>query len=281
MAAGTAKVRLEVTVREEATGYEEQSDRLVTVAASPVGVRVVPESSAFKPGLPFSLLVAAEAPDKKPVDTDVQLRLVYWGAYSERVREETMQAATRNGTALVRLEPPAGAQLLQVTPAPAGAPLTVRAGYSPSGTYVHVEQLSQGTLKVGDTARFRIAATGEAGNVYYEVLARGRVVLADFSRGAEIAVPLTPALAPEARLLVSHKANDKIRYFEPLTSLTDQSPTGMFLIERAAEESADWLRPGGWLLVEVAPDRSRGVASLLKRPGVRLRRFLHWITHFR
>jgi len=62
---------------------------------------------------------------------------------------------------------------------------------------------------------------------------------------------------------------DEIRHFEPLTSLTDQSPTGMFLIERAAIESEEWLRPGGWLLVEVAPDRSRAVASLLRRCGLR------------
>jgi release factor glutamine methyltransferase len=62
---------------------------------------------------------------------------------------------------------------------------------------------------------------------------------------------------------------DEIRKFEPLSSLTDQSPTGMFLIERAAEESEEWLRPGGWFLLEVAPDRSRAVASLLRRHGFR------------
>jgi release factor glutamine methyltransferase len=62
---------------------------------------------------------------------------------------------------------------------------------------------------------------------------------------------------------------DEIRHFEPASALTDRSPTGMFLIERAALESEEWLRPGGWLLVEVAPDRSRAVASLLRRCGLR------------
>ncbi|MFN2545781.1 MAG: class I SAM-dependent methyltransferase [Actinomycetota bacterium] len=62
---------------------------------------------------------------------------------------------------------------------------------------------------------------------------------------------------------------DEIRKFEPASSLTDRSPTGMFLIERAAIESEEWLRPGGWLLVEVAPDRSRAVASLIRRCGFR------------
>src|SRR6187397_62983 len=50
--------------------------------------------------------------------------------------------------------------------------------------------------------------------------------------------------------------------FEPLESLTDHSPLGMGLIERAADEAWDWLRPNGWLLVEVSPDRSRRVATV-------------------
>jgi release factor glutamine methyltransferase len=55
--------------------------------------------------------------------------------------------------------------------------------------------------------------------------------------------------------------------FEPLESLTDHSPLGMGLIERAAHEAWGWLRPGGWLLVEVSPDRSRRVATVLRRAG--------------
>ncbi|HXJ62869.1 MAG TPA: HemK/PrmC family methyltransferase [Actinomycetota bacterium] len=55
--------------------------------------------------------------------------------------------------------------------------------------------------------------------------------------------------------------------FEPLESLTDHSPEGMGLIERAAAEAWDWLRPGGWLLTEVSPDRSRKVATVYRRAG--------------
>jgi len=62
---------------------------------------------------------------------------------------------------------------------------------------------------------------------------------------------------------------DEIRHFEPITALTDRSPTGMFLIERAADESEEWLRPGGWMLVEVSPDRARQVAALLRQFGFR------------
>jgi release factor glutamine methyltransferase len=62
---------------------------------------------------------------------------------------------------------------------------------------------------------------------------------------------------------------DEVVKFEPVMSLTDHSPRGMGLIERAALESWDWLRPGGWFLVEVSSDRSRQVATILRRAGYR------------
>jgi release factor glutamine methyltransferase len=63
---------------------------------------------------------------------------------------------------------------------------------------------------------------------------------------------------------------DEIRKFEPVESLTDFSRTGMRLVERVAAESLDWLRRrGGWLLVEVSPDRSRQVATILRHAGFR------------
>ncbi|HEX5505538.1 MAG TPA: alpha-2-macroglobulin family protein [Thermomicrobiales bacterium] len=201
-AGGLGQVRLAVTVREEATGYEEETERLVTVAASPVNVQLVPEGGAFRPGLPFTLLVNTAAPDGKPVDADVRLRLNYLDANYQSVGDDTAAARTHNGAALVRLAPPGEARLLQVEPAPAGAPLTLRAGYSPSGAFIHVTQTTPGPLQVGDTARFTVAATTPLTTVYYEVLARGTSVFSEVAHGAEIAVPLSPLMAPEGRLLV-------------------------------------------------------------------------------
>lgn len=62
---------------------------------------------------------------------------------------------------------------------------------------------------------------------------------------------------------------DEVTRFEPMMSLTDHSPRGMGLIERAATEAWEWLEPGGWLLIEVSPDRSRTVATILRRAGYR------------
>jgi release factor glutamine methyltransferase len=60
---------------------------------------------------------------------------------------------------------------------------------------------------------------------------------------------------------------EEIRRFEPVHTLSDRSPDGLGLVGRAASEGPRWLRPRGWLLIEVSPDRSRSVASVLRRNG--------------
>lgn len=57
----------------------------------------------------------------------------------------------------------------------------------------------------------------------------------------------------------------EIRGFEPESVLTDFSERGLDLIERAVSEGKGWLRRGGWLLIEVSPDRAREVRSLMVR----------------
>jgi release factor glutamine methyltransferase len=60
----------------------------------------------------------------------------------------------------------------------------------------------------------------------------------------------------------------EIRDFEPAESLTDRSRDGMALLGRVVAGAPEWLRPGGWLLVEVSPDRSRTVAGVMRRGGM-------------
>ena len=57
--------------------------------------------------------------------------------------------------------------------------------------------------------------------------------------------------------------------FEPRESLTDGSPLGDRIVTTVAEEAPGWLRQGGWLLVEVSPDVSRWVGTVLRRSGFR------------
>jgi release factor glutamine methyltransferase len=53
--------------------------------------------------------------------------------------------------------------------------------------------------------------------------------------------------------------------FEPYESLTDNSTTGTGIVERVANGSPEWLRPGGWLLIEVDSEAARPVRSALSR----------------
>jgi release factor glutamine methyltransferase len=59
----------------------------------------------------------------------------------------------------------------------------------------------------------------------------------------------------------------EIRDYEPPESLTDRSVDGLGLVRRLAAEGWDWLEPGGWLVIEVAPDLARSVRSVLLREG--------------
>jgi release factor glutamine methyltransferase len=62
---------------------------------------------------------------------------------------------------------------------------------------------------------------------------------------------------------------DEIREWEPVHTLTDRSRDGLGLIGRTVTEAPDWLRTGGWLLMEVSPDRAREVAVVFRSGGFR------------
>jgi release factor glutamine methyltransferase len=77
-------------------------------------------------------------------------------------------------------------------------------------------------------------------------------------------VTLHPPYVARAEL---RQLPDEIRRWEPAHTLTDRSPDGLGLVGRTAVEAGAWLRPGGWLLVEVSPDRARAVAGVLRANG--------------
>jgi release factor glutamine methyltransferase len=64
-----------------------------------------------------------------------------------------------------------------------------------------------------------------------------------------------------------HELPDEIREWEPHDTLTDRSEDGLGLIRRAVAEAPTWLRAGGWLLMEVDPDRARDVMPVYRRRG--------------
>jgi CD109 antigen len=202
-AGGLGNVRLDITVVEKATGYEQTTTELITVAESPVNIRLIAESSAFKPTLPFSVLVVTETPGGESVEAEVMMDVYYYTEDYEEAGHEARRVETGRGTALAQFTPPEDAvnMMISATSGLAWANKEVTAAYSPSGSFVHVQQTGDLALAVGGMASFSVAATAEAGTMYYEVVSRGRVVFSS-SAADEIAFRVTPAMAPAARLLV-------------------------------------------------------------------------------
>jgi release factor glutamine methyltransferase len=59
----------------------------------------------------------------------------------------------------------------------------------------------------------------------------------------------------------------EIRRFEPRSTLTDGSDDGLGLVRRLADDAPSWLRPGGFVLVEIAPYLARATATVLRHGG--------------
>ena len=67
----------------------------------------------------------------------------------------------------------------------------------------------------------------------------------------------------------------EIRKFEPRHTLSDGTSDGLGLVRRVVSEGREWIRPGGWLLIEITPSEFRLIRSLLKGTGYRDIRSTH------
>ena len=203
-AGGQGNVSLEVTVREKSTGYAEKTTKLLTVAETAATLTVIPESRILKPCLPMSYLIIAQAPDGAPIDTDVVVTFDYLTPFFRVASSETVRVATENGKAIIRATAPAYAAAVKVYARSTHARgfLALESGHSPSDSFIHLEQVTQSDIGVGDTVQFRVNATREARNFYYEVLSRGAVVFTGVSSSPDISFTATQLMAPSARLLV-------------------------------------------------------------------------------
>lgn len=255
-AGGLGNVRLDIAVTERNTGYEQIVSELVTVADSPVNIRLIAESATFKPGLPFNVLMATETPGGDPLEAEVSVEVYYYAEDYSDIGHERQTAETRRGADLVQFTPPEGAVRMAISAASgsawAGKELT--AAYSPSGSFIHVQQTGDLQLAVGDTAQFSVAATAETGTFYYEVVARDRVVFSS-SGGDEISFRVTPAMAPAARLLVYRILSDS----EVAADSLPFDVAGEYPHEVQAAFGAEEVRPGDRVDVHV---RTEGPAKV-------------------
>jgi len=247
-AGGLGNVRLDIAVVEKATGYEEKTTDLVTVAEVPLNIKLIAESSAFKPTLPFGVVVVTETPGGEPVEAAVTVDVTYMDEEFMRVGQDTQRVETNRGTAMVQFTPPEEAVRMTIwaSSGDAGASKELTAAYSPSGNFIHVQQLGSPALAVGDLATFQVVSTSEARTFYYEVVSRDRVVFTGSSAG-EVSFRVTPAMAPSACLLVyqilptSEVAADSLPF----------DVQGEYPQQVSASFSAEEARPGDEVQVQV------------------------------
>jgi len=203
-AGGLGNVMLDVTVEENATGYEESSSRLLTVSSSPLNIQIIPEGLVFKPTLPFGFLIITETPDNKPIEARVQVTVTYLNEELEEEAKEEKELETSNGKALAEVTPPENSVALIIECSAEGAQSSkaLAAGYSPSGNFIHVEQVSEGIPQIGEEIIFKVHSTREAANFYYEVVSRDKVVFTDFTKSSKVSFVTTPQMTPSSKLLV-------------------------------------------------------------------------------
>jgi release factor glutamine methyltransferase len=60
----------------------------------------------------------------------------------------------------------------------------------------------------------------------------------------------------------------EVREHEPMYTLTDESSDGLDLMRYAIENAPGWLRPGGWLLLEMSDDFATKARRLCRRAGL-------------
>ena len=203
---GMGNVLLNTTVIEEGTGYEATETKLLTVAQSPLNIQIIPESPVFKPGLPFSSLLVTETPDNKPKDASIEVTVKYYDEDYSLLEKDEKTLSTSNGLAVLKLTPPESSATLEIMVSAseeerAYASKTMAAAYSPSGSFIHIEQITEGIPKVGEKVSFRVYATHPS-TFFYEVVASNGVLFSDFTVSDVISFDVTPQMVPSAKLLV-------------------------------------------------------------------------------
>ena len=268
---GRGNLIINATVREKATGYAESATRLLTVASSPVNLRLIPESQTFKPGLPFSILLLAESPDNAPLDLDgVTVSIAYQDESSYTTHRETQSVRVKRGRAMATITPPEDALSAKIraeyempppgagrvaNPQTVGHRIDLNAGHSPSGSFIHLTHTGDPDLSVGDAARFRVHSTARGGAFYYEIVSRGKTVFADMSDSPDIEFIVTPAMAPSSRLVAYKILPDG----EVAADYIPFAAAGRYPMQTSISLSADEVRPGDPVRIDLA---AQGVARV-------------------
>lgn len=60
----------------------------------------------------------------------------------------------------------------------------------------------------------------------------------------------------------------EVKEHEPIYTLSDETDDGLYLMRRAIEEAPQWLKPGGWLMLEVSDDLTARLRRMCRAAGL-------------
>lgn len=60
----------------------------------------------------------------------------------------------------------------------------------------------------------------------------------------------------------------EVREFEPVSTLSDETADGLFLMRMGINGATRWLKPGGWLLLEISDDLEKKVRRMCMKAGL-------------
>jgi CD109 antigen len=199
-AGGQASLMLNVTVTDTGN-HSETTNKLLTISEAPLVIQLIPESSVIKPGMPLQVLVVTKDPGGNPVDTEVTVET--------RIRDDSYESTndeftlnTDGGVAMLELDIPNDSTNLYMAAYADDAWVSesLNAAYSPSASFIHITQTSEGIPEVGDIISFHVYSTNP-GTVFYDVFANGRTVYSATSDESDISIPVTPQMSPQAKVV--------------------------------------------------------------------------------
>ncbi|MBN1134354.1 MAG: alpha-2-macroglobulin [Methanosarcinaceae archaeon] len=197
---GSLMINITVT---DTGSHSEKYTKLLTISESPVIMQLIPESSVIKPEMPLQVLVVTKDPDGNPVDSMVELTIEFRNE-DYRGTKKDMSVDTENGAALVSLDVPDDATNLYIhaitVEGDSQAYMSLNAAYSPSSSFIHLSQTSDGVPEVGGKISFTVYSTN-SGTVFYDVVANGRTVYSATSSQRDITIPVTPQMSPQAKIV--------------------------------------------------------------------------------
>ncbi len=199
-AGGQGSVMLNVTVTDSG-GNSEETTELLTIAQNPVVLQMIPESDSIKPGMPLQVLIVTKDPGGQSLEKEVTISADFYDdRYDRTTQEETV--TTANGIALLTFDIPEDTSNLELRASSEEIDVfnSLTAAYSPSASFLHISQVTDGVPEVGDTISFKVYSTNK-GTVFYDVFANGRTVYSATSDESQINIPVTPQMSPSAKVV--------------------------------------------------------------------------------